>query len=72
MGFSAPESDARAAPALTAAVLAKHQEFLMYFGREALAAATPVSQEFIQVQLRFGVVMPNAGEEVRNSRKPLQ
>jgi len=39
-------------------VLAQHQEFMMYFGRESLPAAAPVSQKLIQVQLQFDVVVP--------------
>jgi hypothetical protein len=53
-------------------MLAKHQEFLMYFGRESLATTAPVSQKVIQVQPQFGVVLPHASEVVRNSGKPLQ
>jgi len=53
-------------------VLAKHQEFVMYFWRESSAATAPVSQKVIQVQLQFGVVLPHPSEVVRNSRKPLQ
>jgi hypothetical protein len=44
----------------------------MYFGRESLPATAPVSQEVIQMQLQFGVVLPQASEVVRNSGKPLQ
>jgi hypothetical protein len=57
---------------LTIAVLAKHQKFVMYFGRKALAAPAAVGQEVIQVPLQFGVVMPYASQVVGNSRKPLE
>jgi len=53
-------------------VVAKHQEFVMYFGRKSSAATAPVSQEVIEVQLQFGAVLPQASEVVRDSRKPLQ
>ena len=44
----------------------------MDFRGEALTAPAPVSQEVIQLQLQFGVVVPHAGEVVCNSWKPLQ
>jgi hypothetical protein len=56
-----------AASSPTIVAIAKHQEFLMYFGWEPLAASSPVGQEVIQVQLQFDVVIPNASEVVRNS-----
>jgi hypothetical protein len=53
-------------------VLAKHQEFMMYFGRESLTATPTVCQQLIQMQLQLGVVLPQASKVVRNSGKPLQ
>jgi hypothetical protein len=61
-----------AAPALAIEVLAKHQEFLMYFGWKSLAAPAAIGQEVIQAQPQFGGVIPHASEVVGNSRKPLQ
>ncbi len=61
-----------AAPAPMIAILAKHQEFVMYIGGESLAPPAPVSQEVIQVQLQLGIVMPHTSEVVRNSWKSLK
>lgn len=61
-----------AAPAPMIAILAKHQEFVMYVGGESLAPPAPVSQEVIQVQLQLGIVMPHTSEVVRNSWKSLK
>ena len=44
----------------------------MYLGWEPLTAPAPVSQQLIQMQLQFRVVMPHASEVVGNSWKPLK
>ena len=64
-----PEGGARVS---TFTVLAKYQEFVVNFGRERAAGPTSVDQEVVQVELQPTLVVPQAGEGIRNSWKCLK
>jgi len=54
------------------AVRAKLHELVMNFGCKAKTSAAPVGQQVIEISRKADVVMPQAGDGIGNSRKPLQ
>jgi hypothetical protein len=54
------------------AVRAKLHELVMNFWGKAKTPAAPVGQQVIEISRKGNVVLPQAGDGVGNSRKPLQ